>query len=436
MERFEEKNLKDLNNDLKNTDPQEDSPLNREKARAYFEDLYEKEVSFYWDKVIEAVKDDKKEEMIKLEERFKKDWIKDKMEDCEEVEYLNSKLENTRQEFIDAILDSVSGLERREGLYRIMDEVLTRRLDSAKDDKRLVESLKEGDMGGSNKGGDMCVMMGDVSFLALANEAGHDSGDELIRGIGDALNKAGEEFNMVSYRHGGDEITSLYEQREGEGSVWDAIEEIKQAVKDKSITQLEKYGLDPNIDYGVAYFKEACDVARDLLNYPATKEKLDLILKGKERSYEEDGKGESIADDREGQQEVFEKEFIKKGAVDELKDIWVEIADKRCFIDKCITRIGLLMRLFHEDRERYGDAMSFLRKGAYNISDEKVRELYGILYEEGDDSSEEVKEERFQKEVERFIFQKEKQTIIKAEGYKQVRSKFILAQAWGEMGDI
>ncbi len=409
MKNFEN-SLQKKDKELKNTNPGELSKDSKEKQDKL---LYKHLENRFAKEILPVLKSGgTNNEGI---EKIKDIWIKNEKDVAEDIEFINSKAETAHDKFIKSIFDSVSGLQRREGLYMLMDSVLNDSLGDIEDEEKLLDILKnEKKLTKEDK--ECSVMMGDVSFLSLVNEAGHASGDELIWKICDALKNAEKSANMVSARHGGDELSALHRDST-DNKIEETVEKIQSLVKNTNIDKLNSYGLKPNIDYGVAFLSEAYMVVKNILNYPKNINSTKNIFINKNNKFNEDYNPE--------------KEFIKKGVKNELKDIWIDIADKRCFLEKCDTRIKLLVALFHEDRKKYNEVISFLRKGAYNITDEEVENFSNIVYslnQSGDIVTD--TDNKFKEEIQQFILEKEKGKLLDTKGYKKIRNQCILEQAW------
>ena len=202
MENFE-KSLQEKDEELKDTNPGELSRKDKEKQnRLLIEHLEER----FKDEMLPVLKDGgTSDESI---EKIKEIWIKNEMDAAEDLEFSEKRSLNAHDMLMKSIFDSVSGLQRREGLYKLMDSVLGDSLSNIKSEEELLNTLKNGkELTAEDK--ECCVMMGDVSFLSLVNEAGHASGDELINEICGALKEAEKSANMVDFRHGGDELDNV-----------------------------------------------------------------------------------------------------------------------------------------------------------------------------------------------------------------------------------
>ena len=206
---------------------------------------------------------------------------------------------------------------------------------------------------------ELSAVEADVSYLNVANRDGHTSGDNLLEKIGELVAED-RKTKKNAHRYGGDEFAYLFgDSGEAEFKMKTLQKNFSEAV---DISNLAKYGLKPNLDFGKASFSEALSVFRDL----AKNEK----------------GGEWIQKDK-----VF-KEF---------NTIWLMLADKRASINKAKTRIPLLMEKYQkgfnlegvvidqEAAKHYDFLMGYLGKGAYEISKTKIAEL---IKQSGNDGAE------------------------------------------------
>jgi len=349
-----------MESNIENTNISE-ANLKLEKAREWLWDAHDKEFNY--------LKDALGEEDYN---KHKEDWVKNELENCQDTEDLNEVLENRTEELRQAYIDSVTGLERRERLFMKMDkklEIIFGFTEKNSDTDKLNKIIDDNrDFKDSN----LSVMAGDISFLSLVNVEGHRTGDKLLKNYGDLLLKSA----IKGYRHGGDEVTAMFDIPEKEAEA--EIEEIKNKVKElKNIKILRDHGLEPNLDTGTAHLREAIKVFGELAKDQGAKEAL-----------------------------------LKKNPVKEFENIWLEIADKRSQINKGRTRINLLLDRLN-DKKSYQKLVGFLRKGGYNITDEEIFDLA--------DKAENKKEE----EINNFINKKEEEIIQGKEGYDKLRAKTI-----------
>lgn len=269
-------------------------------------------------------------------EQFRKRWLAEEIVKATEMEDQNASLEEQIEKYKKAKMDSVTGFERREGLFREMDEKIKKILGvTGKEAPEVVLDRIENETRDFQNVGE-AVVMSDVSYLSLANKEGHAIGDELLAKISSAIRKN----KLRAYRHGGDEITALISGSESEiDSTTNALEKEVEQIKD--ISSLQKYDLQPNIDIGTAKFSEAFEAFKNFLG--------------------------EIPRDQDG------KVMSNISTLKELENIWLAIADKRSFINKGLTRISLLLSRI--DKENYDDIISSLRKGGYDIKDSELREI-------------------------------------------------------------
>lgn len=184
------------------------------------------------------------------------------------------------------------------------------------------------------------VMMADVSFLSLANQASHEGGDNLLRAVGASFRDNGcpeieglpveayLKMSFVAFRHGGDEITGIirgneYQQfREKSQAIEATVQNTlnPELIEKLGLTSeqldtyggvLERYGVKPDIDLGLASFNEA---ANGFAQY----------------CLELQAEGESLPADK------YQREFL---------NFWLAIADQRTNISKGVKRVELLMDL-------------------------------------------------------------------------------------------
>jgi GGDEF domain-containing protein len=237
---------------------------------------------------------------------------------------------------------------------------------------------------------ELSAVEADVSYLNVANRDGHTSGDNLLEKIGE-LATQDRKTKKNAHRYGGDEFAYLFgDSGEAEFKMKTLQKSFSEAV---SVSNLAKYGLKPNLDFGKASFSEALSVFRDL-------------VKNKEG-------GERIRKDK-----VF-KEF---------NTIWLMLADKRASINKAKTRIPLLMEKYQkgfdlegkiinqEAAEHYDFLTGYLGKGAYEISKIKIAEL---IEESGND---EVKGDKL---VWQYIQEIEQGKLSESQEYLALRDKVV-----------
>ena len=308
----------------------------------------------------------------------------------DQLEWLNSRHEDLIGEYKKSLIESTTGLKRRENLYKEMDNNLGKllgvsdfRKKSDQEVLKLLTSVKPEVYSRAQ----LSVMLGDMAYLSLANEDGHREGDELLGRVGKAVK---EELPGAS-RHGGDEFTALVllDFNETEKKVKGLEESIK---KLKKLPILERYDLEPSMDIGTAHIGEALGVFNEII----------------------------------GNMKKSDKGRKKLGKIDILKefeDTWLEIADKRSFIKKGKERIKLLIKTKKDRPKDYSEVIDFLRKGGYSIKDDEldilmnktgsVKKEDGLIYS--------------------FIKEKEKASLDKLKGYNRVRAEAILKHVEPEM---
>lgn len=248
-------------------------------------------------------------------------------------------------EILESRINEVMDIEERKWLFKNMDTQLAKffnvdDFNEKSGEETLAIILNHNDV---NKYGDQLhVVMGDVSFLSLANKEGHANGDELLKNVG----SASKEAKLRAYRHGGDEVSGLCF-----GEVEEKLKNFK-----KLFSQCKKiHGLEPNIDTGTASLLEALAVFRQLYN------------NGDEQT-----------------QNILSQSSLKK-----LEDMWVELADARAFMQKTKDRILLLMDMRHFNIKEYSEVIGSLRKGADDMSDDEIDTLIEKYQDkQGEDLSE------------------------------------------------
>lgn len=323
-----------------------------------------------------------------LEEKEKELEEKDKElnEVWNTIEWLNEKHENLISEFKKILIESTTGLKRREMLYKDMEERISELFGvknikkiSDEDSLALIKTKDPDDF----KDEPLHVMLGDMSYLSLANEGGHRQGDELLSETGKTLKN---EFADAS-RHGGDEFTTLVllQKKDAEEKVARLEENIK---KMKNISELARFGLNPNIDIGIAHFSEGLKVFQEIINI--------------------------MEQDKTGKEKLAKLDILK-----EMQNIWVEIADKRSTIKKAQERIPVLLEKKKNNLEHYKELYKFLNKGAYGIDDSDL-----------DDMNEKIKSGGSQDElIFEYIKEMELLNLEKRSGYEKAKETAILKTA-------
>ncbi len=297
--------------------------------------------------------------------------------------------EVANRNYLKAIMDEVTGLKRRHGLFDNLDERIHEIFNLMNEegdyceisDKKWIELFENYELG--EEGEEFFLGMCDLSYLSLANEAGHALGDDLLGQSGRTLEvevKKGE--SGEAQRHGGDELT--FNLNEGYARVKEIVKDVKNNFTNNiNHTGIENAGLKPNIDIGVASFNEGMKAFKK-------------ILQNKEARAELEKSGNIL------------KAF---------NQIWLNIADKRSAIDKGITRIPLLIKSYIDDREQYDKNVSFLRKGGYNIKDSEVKQLSRKVKNVSDKEAREF--------VIDFIKKKEREILDGLGGVEKIKAEIV-----------
>ncbi len=305
-------------------------------------------------------------------EQFKKEWVDERMGEAEDLEESNSKREEAIAEIEEKKIDSVTGLEKRDDMYKTISDKIASILgiQDVKElsNQELFDRLKQKEEALWEQ--NIFVMLADVSYLGLVNKLGHQEGDRLLKDAGDATKQA----DIRAFRHGGDEISGFLEPEESE--VDKKVEQLKSIFANSEIKDrlIDDFKVKPNLDVGVAKFGEAFQVLKDLAN-------------------SEEG------------EEYLEKENVLK----ELQDIWVEIADTRSFIDKAVNRVELLAEKYNTDKQNYSQISDFLNKGMGELAEENIESFVGKTRDE-------IKED---------LLNKQRSRSNELEGYERVKEKAI-----------
>lgn len=306
-------------------------------------------------------------------EQLKKDWVDKRMEEADDIEDANQGREEAIEGRKKDRIDSVTGLERREEMYKLLHKKTVSLLNIKDPEKmsgeQLFEELKQEDRDFEDR--DLFVMMADVSYLGLVNKLGHKQGDKLLEEAGGAAGEVG----IRAFRHGGDEISGLLEADEQQ--VHKRVEKLKSVFADSEIKDslAKHFKVEPHLDTGVAKFSEGFRVFKEVIN---TKE------------------GEEYLE--------------KKSPLKELQDIWVEIADKKSFINKAVARTEVLSRKYDSDKDNYHQIVSALSKGSDDLTVEEIESFVGK-------SREEIRE---------YILNKKRDRLGEFEGYERVKEEAIL----------
>lgn len=297
----------------------------------------------------------------------------------QEMEEFNTEMERAVQEKREAKIDSVTKLEQRPGLYRTMNQSLQKVFspEVLNDREAFLAAVEEGDFTAE----DLYIAFGDVSFLSLANKAGHDQGDKLLAAMAAEIKNQGEK----SVRYGGDELATFY--NDNEDKVRESLQHIQNQVENlENVANLKQYGLKSNIDFGVARFSEAVAVFKELM-----------------RELRKNSSGEKI--------------FEALDVVNEIQDIWVKIADQRAALAKGKKRIPLLLEIKKNYPKVYKEVIGSLKKGAYDATERDLKSL------------EKLDEEKQALQIKDFIIKKEEAISASKEGYDRWRSELILKKA-------
>jgi len=296
-----------------------------------------------------------------------------------EMEEFNTEMEQAVKEKREAKIDSVTKLEQRPGLYRTINQSLTKIFtpEVLNDREAFMKALDESDFTEE----DLYIAFGDVSFLSLANKAGHDQGDKLLAAMAAEIKNQGEK----SVRYGGDELATFY--NDNEDNVKESLRHVQAQVENlENVANLKQYGLKSNIDFGLARFSEAVAVFKELM-----------------REIRKNNSGEKI--------------FESLDLVNEIQDIWVKIADQRASLAKGKKRIPLLLDIKKNKPKVYREVIGSLKKGAYDATE---RELSGL---------EKLEEAKRDLEIKDFIIKKEQAISANKEDYDRWRSELILKKA-------
>ena len=192
------------------------------------------------------------------------------MEDNEAIKgyllELHEAMREMTKSYKEARYDEITGLERRGELYRGIEVELKELLGLDKDEKLEKEdwykALSEFSVDGMKDDDRRYVLMSDVSFLSLANDAGHKVGDDLLKQISYILKT--EQTGL--FRHGGDEITGI-KKSEADNTIQEQIFSTKMKISSLSgVANLDHYNLQPNVDFGEAEIREALTIFQNLLH--------------------------------------------------------------------------------------------------------------------------------------------------------------------------
>ncbi len=417
----------------------------------------------------EQDREELKKQLAQKEEEIKK--LKQELEESnQELEESNQMTEKAISDKNYYKFDSVTGLERREGMYLQMQDKVKEVFGVEGDlsDKDWLSLIKNEERNFKEEKSN--VVMADVAYLSLINKLGHNAGDKLLTQAGQVF----KDSEIKAFRHGGDEISGISENKDS--NLNNEILEIEEKFKGQEVKEIlqKEYDLEPTLDVGTARFGEAVQVFRHLLNGNEADlgerkelteltaqvinrlkkeikeldqakgsgdlqekfgnifesgdryEKFDFsrpdkwaekeIQKREEKIKELEKENETKVEPKkkkEDTQEENEVEIENKGALKEFNNIWMEIADKRAFLNKAEERIGVLIDKYKKDRKNYYNIIDYLRKGAYDIKDEEVKRF--------------AEENASRKEIVNFIKERELEKLAMLKGYEKRKAKAILS---------
>lgn len=292
-----------------------------------------------------------KEEEPKIED--KDELIKKllaQMEQMKGIEKENRELarenKGMKEQMLELKKNGVSGLRRREIFYRTLEDDIKESTGGSLENIEILDDRElDKRMGGWNleelKNAKLSVLMSDLAYLSFANKEGHQSGDSLLKSVGDAareigspevgaLEKSEEEF--VAYRHGGDEFSGII--RGDLAKAEEVASNFGERIGKSDVGVLKRYGLEPHLDIGIAHISEAMEAFKGLVDAGI---------------------------------QIFGGDRMHK-----IKNLLAEIADQRAIRNKVRTRIRLLMKLKSAEPEKYKEVIDDLRKGALGAQDEEI----------------------------------------------------------------
>lgn len=277
----------------------------------------------------------------------KQTWIKERIDEVLELEDLNQKTENLIAEEKEARIDSVTGLERREWLFKAMNLKVKELLEVDDDlsEEGWLTKLEEQSVSNLDSDQAPTVMIADVSYLNLINKYGHEKGDQLLARAGDSIRN----LRINGFRHGGDELSAFFETKQ---EALEKSSKLEEYFRKQQIKELKQdSGLDPKLDVGIATYQEALEVIQALLVSPEARS---FMTKNKHPL------------------KVF-------------NTVWADLADKRSAQKKGRDRIKILMTKYEENPANYKRLLHYLNKGAYEISDDKIKELIALRNKSGEE---------------------------------------------------
>ncbi len=283
------------------------------------------------------------EKPIQTPENEQAETIKKLTEELERQKTENSRL---KAEMLEYQKNGVSGLRRREVFYKsiesALEEIAPEILENIEllSDKELAEKLASFDFE-KLKSAKLSVLMSDLAYLSFVNKEGHAAGDSLLKRVGEVakdelgspeVGKSEKEAKFVAFRHGGDEFSGII--RDNLENAEKTAKEFELKIGKSKIEILEKYGLKPHIDVGVAHISEGLEAFKKLVALGA---------------------------------EIPGGDRLRK-----IQDLLVAIADHRSILNKVKTRIDYLMELKAKKPDAYRQVIDDLRKGALGTKDEEI----------------------------------------------------------------
>mgnify|MGYP000297069590 CR=1 FL=1 len=333
---------------------QKDSDAAKEEIRQEMGDITEEHL----EKFSQSLYKSQRDKMISEKLR---NYIKDSLN----LELSNQLIEEEHAEFLKATMDPVTELPQRRELFKKLDGFITETLGVSQSEEvlRFLENIDEEKLENYQEINGT-VVAADAAYLNIFNKEGHDMGDEFLSRLGKAIKEEKvetEEADMFMARIGGDEFGGLLKGTEGKPDpIQQKVEGIQSKFKElmqggsadknkedssqkQNLAQklYNDYKLEPQIDFGWAHFSESLEVLSE------------------------------VAQNKEGGKEELEK----NNPIKELENIWVDIADARAFREKARERIEVLMNLKQDHPDKYKIVKNYLKKGAYDISDQTLDQL-------------------------------------------------------------
>lgn len=316
-------------------------------------------------------------------------------------------------------VDTHTGLRKRTDFFQNMERTFSgaiegrlgtgvlehlQRADTADELVPLLQEMQE-----KLKESEVYVIASDVSFLSLANDetsgGSHAEGNRLLAALGEACRAQGspeitedivdktikgehQEIPFEMYRStGGDEFSGLMRAESSE-AVEEQLRRVKESFADTDIEVLSQFDLHPNIDFGYVHISDVVEGYR-------------RFIEEREKLFKETG----------------EESGIYKNKMRTILNIADSIADRRASIQKGIERVGLLMEMKKDSPEKYERVISFLRKGAFSLSDRKIDNMIGMT----EDMSAQDKEAFLLRAVQELV----DQNIERKEKEKEVENKVV-----------